>query len=157
MNGRREELQSTDWESYIRGTLPEASRERLERLLQSGDEEVFERYMSALERCEAELPELQAQDAFSERVIDALPEEETRGKQGRFGGKWTEPIVLYTVAAAAALLLTFTGAFDRLSEGAGHAAGEAGKISYTEKLAENASSWLDGLKAKGDEHESTTK
>ncbi|MDO3409659.1 hypothetical protein QWJ34_07775 [Saccharibacillus sp. CPCC 101409] len=155
MNDRREDLR-VPWEAYIRGTLPEAKREQLERLLQSGDEDVFGHYLSALERCGALLPELRAEDSFSERIMDAIPEE-TREQRGRFGGKWTEPIVLYTMAAAAALLLTFTGAFDRLSEGAGHAAGEAGKVSYTEKLAESASSWLSGLKAKGDEHESTTK
>ncbi|GGO04143.1 hypothetical protein [Saccharibacillus kuerlensis] len=145
-----------EWTAYVRGTLSEPLRDRLEDLLQGGDEQAFEYYMMALENVGSELPGLNNEEAFSERVIAAIPKE-ADVKSRRFGRRWTEPIVLYTVAAAAALLLTFTGAFDRFGEQALQAADEASKVSYSQKLADGASSWLSGFKAKGaNKHESTT-
>ncbi|NGZ74291.1 hypothetical protein [Saccharibacillus alkalitolerans] len=146
-----------EWTEYVRGTLNEPNQSRLERLLQSGDERAFDHYMAALENA-GDLPGLKNEEAFSERVMAAIPEDTSAAGAGRFGRRWREPIVLYTVAAAAALLLTFTGAFDRLGEQASRAADGAGKVSYSQMLADGASSWLGGLKAKGEsKHESTSK
>jgi len=147
-----------EWTMYVKGTLPEVTRDNLERLLNEGDELAFEHYMAALENVGGELPDQADATAFIERIMIAIPEQPPAAGKGRFGRKWTEPIFLYTVAAAAALLLTFTGAFDRLGEQAQRAAGEAGKISYSQMLADGASGWFGGLKAKGEnKHESTTK
>ncbi|OWR29138.1 hypothetical protein CDO73_15845 [Saccharibacillus sp. O23] len=152
-----ERIGPKEWTDYVRGTLPEPARQRLERLLGEGDELAFDYYMAALGNVGGDLPALTDADGFSERVMAALPDEPS-AKSGRLGRKWTEPIVLYAVAAAAALLLTFSGTFDRLGEQAQRAADEAGKVSYSQKLAEGASSWFGGVKAKGEnEHESTTK
>ncbi|OWA37167.1 hypothetical protein B9G55_03605 [Saccharibacillus sp. O16] len=146
-----------EWMEYVRGTLPDSSRQRLERLLDGGDELAFDYYMAALDNVGGDLPALDDADAFSERVLAALPADST-DRKGRLAHKWTQPVLLYTVAAAAALLLTFSGTFDRLGEQAQRAADEAGKISYSQRLAEGASAWLSGFKAKGEsEHESTTK
>lgn len=146
-----------EWTDYVRGTLPEPARQRLERLLGDGDELAFDYYLAALGNVGGDLPALNDADGFSDRVMAALPAEPS-AKNGRFGRKWTEPIVLYTVAAAAALLLTFSGTFDRLGEQAQRVADEAGRVSYSQRLADGASAWLSGFKAKGEsEHESTTK
>lgn len=147
-----------EWIGYVRGTLDEPMRERLEDLLERGDETAFEHYMAALENVGGELPGLANEAAFIERVMVAIPAQTPAAGTGRFGRKWSEPIVLYTVAAAAALLLTFTGAFDKLGEQAQRAAGEAGKVSYSQMLVDGTSGWLGGFKAKGEnKHESTTK
>ncbi len=146
-----------EWTDYVRGTLSEPARQRLERLLGDGDELAFDYYMAALGNVGGDLPVLSDADGFSDRVMAALPDESS-AKSGRLSRRWTEPIVLYTVAAAAALLLTFSGTFDRLGEQAQRAADEAGRVSYSQRLAEGASAWLSGFKAKGEnEHESTTK
>ncbi len=147
-----------DWMRYVRGTLAEPMRERLETLLLQGDEQAFGQYLAALENVGGELPGLADEEAFSERVMALIPEPADTSGTGRFGRKWSEPIVLYTVAAAAALLLTFSGTFDRLGEQAAKAADEAGKMSYSQRLTDGASTWLGGFKAKGESnHESTTK
>ncbi len=148
-----------EWMRYVRGTLAEPTRERLEHLLEQGDEQAFGQYLAALENVGEELPGLADEEAFSERVMALIPERaDEQGGPGYFGRRWREPIVLYTVAAAAALLLTFTGTFDRIGEQAAKAAGEAGKVSYSQRLTDGASTWLGGFKAKGEsDHESTTK
>ncbi|MEJ8304687.1 hypothetical protein [Saccharibacillus sacchari] len=139
-----------EWTMYVKGTLPEATRDNLESLLNNGDELAFEHYMAALENVGGDLPDQTDETAFIERVMIAIPEQPSTAGKSRFGRKWTEPVFLYTVAAAAALLLTFTGAFDRLSEQAQRAADEAGKVSYSQMLADGASGWLSGFKARGD-------
>lgn len=147
-----------DWMRYVRGTLTEPIRERLEALLEQGDEQAFGQYLAALENVGGELPGLAGEEDFSERVMASIPKQADAADTGRFGRRWREPIVLYTVAAAAALLLTFTGTFDRLGEQAAKAAGEAGKVSYSQRLTDGASTWLGGFKPKGESnHESTTK
>ncbi len=152
-----ERIGPKEWMEYVRGTLPDSARQRLEHLLNGGDELAFDYYMAALDNVGGDLPSLTDEDQFSERVMAALPIEPT-AKSRRSGRKWTEPIILYAVAAAAALLLTFSGTFDRLGEQAQRAADEAGKVSYSQRLTDGASAWLSGLKAKGEsEHESTTK
>jgi hypothetical protein len=135
---------------YVRDTVNEGQRQKMEEALLNS-EEAMELYLLAMNQLEQELPHLDDEAAFTERILREVYEDKpvqtppipTRTVRQR---RWYEhPLFHYTVAASITCILLVSGAFDSLlNEPKALLNQPSGSI--TNSIIEHAFSWLDALK-----------
>ncbi|USB34813.1 hypothetical protein [Paenibacillus sp. YPG26] len=133
------------WRQYILGELSPGKRDELDQWL-AEDETALEEYLVVFESMEHPIGDLPDIYAFTDRVMNALPVNDSSVNQPlQLHRKWAwikHPITHYTIAASITLLLITSGFFDRLEQNADHLwSGDNGSIS--EQWLSRTTSWLD--------------
>jgi len=151
-----------EWMQYVKDELNESARVELEDHLYSCDY-CLELYLQAIADYESSLPLLTDEQGFTDHIMAALPKTEPAlpsqiikleigPKKARKTKRFYKQAVFhYLLAAAATLLLTFTGAFQSIAKYANSF--ETQKIqekmpSVTEGVLNKTFAWMDSFEKK---------
>jgi anti-sigma factor RsiW len=147
-----------EWLQYVRDEIHSENRDELENHLYTCDT-CLEHYLQAIAVNESSLPTLSNDSSFTDAVMAGVTKEKVRvpdkqkdvHKSADTKPFYQQAAFHYLLAAAATLLLTFTGAFQSLATYAG--AFETKQIqqkrpSMTEGVMNKTFAWMDSLEKK---------
>ena len=148
-----------EWLRYVKDEISDKTREELESHLYSCDQ-CLEHYLLALSEYESSLPVLTNESSFTDLVMAEVSKQKEVNekpavvKQPEKSKKpfYQQAAFHYLIAAAATLLLTFSGVFQSLATYA--SAFEAPKLSNEKKLSvtegviDKTFAWMDSLEKK---------
>lgn len=144
--------QLEDWLMYVRDTVSEEQRLEMEEALLYS-EEAMELYLLAMNQLEQELPYLEDEAAFTERILQKLDERIPKPVHAPSTPnivvrqrRWYEhPLFHYTVAASITFILLVSGTFDSLLNEPKTLLDKPSG-SFTDSIMKHAFSWLDAWK-----------
>jgi anti-sigma factor RsiW len=148
-----------EWLSYVKDDISEKNREELESHLYTCDQ-CLEHYLQAISEHESSLPVLSNETSFTDLVMAEISKQkevvekpvdykETSKTKMPF---YQQAAFHYLIAAAATLLLTFSGVFQSLAtytsavEAPQHF--KEKKLSVTEGVIDKTFAWMDSLEKK---------
>ncbi|WP_045520351.1 anti-sigma factor family protein [Neobacillus niacini] len=148
-----------EWLSYVKDEVSDKTREELESHLYTCDQ-CLENYLQAISVHESSLPVLSNESSFTDLVMEEISKQKVVNenpvpkKQPVKAKKpfYQQAAFHYLIAAAATLLLTFSGVFQSLATYA--SAVEAPKdmkekkLSVTEGVIDKTFAWMDSLEKK---------
>lgn len=148
-----------EWLSYVKDEVSDKTREELESHLYTCDQ-CLENYLQAISVHESSLPVLSNESSFTDLVMEEVSKQKVVNenpvpkKQPVKAKKpfYQQAVFHYLIAAAATLLLTFSGVFQSLATYA--SAVEAPKdmkekkLSVTEGVIDKTFAWMDSLEKK---------
>ncbi|MEH7115624.1 hypothetical protein V7124_25175 [Neobacillus niacini] len=143
-----------EWLSYVKDEINDQAREELEGHLYSCDQ-CLEHYLQALSVHESSLPILSNESSFTDLVMAEISKQKEVVTKPLIESKkpfYQQVAFHYLIAAAATLLLTFSGVFQSLATYA--SAVEAPqhskeiKPSITDEVIDKTFAWMDSLEKK---------
>jgi anti-sigma factor RsiW len=148
-----------EWLSYVKNDISDKAREELESHLYTCDQ-CLEHYLQAISEHESSLPVLSNEPGFTDLVMANVSEQKAAVEKPASLKKtaaskkpfYQQAAFHYLIAAAATLLLTFSGVFQSLATYA--SAVEAPKhmkekrLSVTEGVIDKTFAWMDSLEKK---------
>lgn len=143
-----------EWLQYVKGELNDKTREELESHLY-GCDQCLESYLEALAEHESSLPVLSNESSFTDLVMAGVTQQRESGEKPE-GAKPKKPfyqqaVFHYLLAAAATLLLMFSGVFQSLATYASSVEAPSIKVekpSMTEGVINKTFAWMDSLDKK---------
>ena len=136
-----------EWQKYVRDEVSNNQRDEIESHLYACDE-CLTHYLQAVEANESSLPILENDSHFTDLVMADIAKTKPK-KEAPF---YQKAAFHYLLAAAATLLLTFTGVFHSITiftGGLDHPQTQAKKPSLTEGVINKTFAWMDSLENKG--------
>lgn len=135
------------WKEYILRDDLQGNDEELENVLLQDDESLTA-YIEALTSLEQELPRLEDQERFTDRVMKSLPiaDQKHFNKSTRLRNWSRHPLFHYVIAASITLFLMSCGLFDYISLGKEQVMKQTEGHSISQQLLDKTSSWIDKIK-----------
>jgi hypothetical protein len=144
-----------EWLQYVNNEISEKTKEELEDHLYSCDQ-CLNHYLLAMEANETSLPILSNESSFTDSVMEQVSKQMTMVPDTKMKVKKKRPfyqqaVFHYLLAAAATLLLTFSGVFQSLGAYASSIDNpkiQVKKPSVTEGVINKTFAWMDSLEKK---------
>ncbi|SDN21116.1 anti-sigma factor [Bacillus sp. OK048] len=143
-----------EWLNYVKDEVNDKAREELESHLYVCDQ-CLEHYLQALSVHESSLPLLSNDSSFTDLVMAEVSKQKEVVKKPSIKSKkpfYQQVAFHYLIAAAATLLLTFSGVFQSLAtyasavEAPQHS--KEKRASVTEEVIDKTFAWMDSLEKK---------
>lgn len=143
-----------EWLKYVKDEINEKSREEFESHLYACDQ-CLEHYLQAVAEHESSLPVLSNESSFTDLVMAEVSKQSKSEEKPRMTITkkpfYQQAVFHYMLAAAATLLLMFSGVFQSLATYAGSVetlSMNKPKPSVTEGVIDKTFAWMDSLEKK---------